>query len=164
LPVLNDVENREVLLTSAFEPNVKKILEQVDDLTKMIFLCSPNNPTGNSFSEENVLEILGNFSGLVIIDEAYIDFSAKESWIKKLEDFPNLVITQTLSKAYGLAGIRLGICYSSAEIITILNKIKPPYNVNELTQQRALERINDNKIVDTEVSDILSKESGYLKL
>jgi histidinol-phosphate aminotransferase len=160
---INDVENREVLLTSAFEPNVKKILEQVDDLTKMIFLCSPNNPTGNSFSEENVLEILENFSGLVIIDEAYIDFSAKESWVKSIKEFPNLVITQTLSKAYGLAGIRLGICYSSAEIISILNKIKPPYNVNELTQQRALERVNNKKYVDIEVSGILDQRNQLLK-
>ncbi|HSI69049.1 MAG TPA: histidinol-phosphate transaminase [Gillisia sp.] len=160
---INNVENREVLLTSVFEPNVKEILERVDAKTKMIFLCSPNNPTGNSFSDENVLEILNNFSGLVIIDEAYIDFSDRESWIKKLDNFPNLVITQTLSKAYGLAGIRLGICYASAEIITILNKIKPPYNVNELTQQRALNRLRDEQVVQSEVSGILKERAILLK-
>ncbi len=107
----------------------------------MIFLCSPNNPTGNIFSREKVQEILTNFSGLVIIDEAYIDFSEEKSWMEELENYPNLVITQTLSKAYGMAGIRLGVCYASAEIITILNRIKPPYNVNELTQKRALSRV-----------------------
>lgn len=160
---INNVENREVLLTSNYEPNVMEILERVDKKTKMIFLCSPNNPTGNSFSEKNILEILNNFSGLVIVDEAYIDFSAKESWIKKLENFPNLVITQTLSKAYGLAGIRLGICYASAEIIAVLNKIKPPYNVNELTQQRAIERLGDKKAFISEVSDILKEREQLLK-
>lgn len=160
---INNIENREVLLTSSFEPDVKQILKNVDETTKMIFLCSPNNPTGNSFSEANVLEILQNFSGLVIIDEAYIDFSAKESWLKRLEDFPNLVITQTLSKAYGMAGIRLGVCYASEEIIRILNRIKPPYNVNELTQQRALQRLQDRDILNTEVSEILVERERLLK-
>ncbi|MCM4158971.1 histidinol-phosphate transaminase [Antarcticibacterium flavum] len=160
---INNIENREVLLTTAFEPDVKQILKKIDEATKMIFLCSPNNPTGNSFSEANVLEILENFSGLVVIDEAYIDFSEKESWIKRLEDFPNLVITQTLSKAYGMAGIRLGICYASEEIIRILNRIKPPYNVNELTQQRALERLQHKEDVDSEVSGILDERKGLFE-
>lgn len=122
-------------------------------------MCSPNNPTGNSFSEENILEILESFNGLVIIDEAYIDFSAKDSWLKKLQDFPNLVVTQTLSKAFGMAGIRLGICYASVEIIEILNKIKPPYNINELTQVRALDRVLRKGEVDTEVSDLLKERT-----
>ena len=138
---INAVENREVLLSTDFQPQIEKILEAVDDNTKIIFLCSPNNPTGNSFSEESVMTLLENFNGLIVIDEAYIDFSEKESWLKKIDQYPNLIITQTLSKAYGLAGIRLGICYASAEVISVLNKIKPPYNVNELTQKRALERL-----------------------
>lgn len=154
---INDIENREILLTTDFEPDVSAILKKADEKTKMIFLCSPNNPTGNSFSEENVLEILNNFSGLVVIDEAYIDFSEKESWLQKLDKYPNLVVTQTLSKAYGMAGIRLGICYSSEEIIGILNKIKPPYNVNELTQQRAFNRLLDSVKLNSEVSDILKE-------
>lgn len=152
---INDVENREVLLTSNFEPDVEEILQQLDENTKMIFLCSPNNPTGNSFSEEKVLQILQNFAGLVVIDEAYIDFSEKQSWMKQLDKFGNLVVTQTLSKAYGMAGIRLGICYASEEIIQILNRIKPPYNVNELTQLRAFNRVLDPEKVKLEVSDIL---------
>jgi histidinol-phosphate aminotransferase len=140
---INNIENREVLLNSDFEPNVEEILNSVDQNTKLIFLCSPNNPTGNSFSEEKIIYILENFNGLVVIDEAYIDFSNKESWLNKLKEYPNLVITQTLSKAFGMAGIRLGICYASVEIIQILNKIKPPYNVNELTQLRALDRVHN---------------------
>ena len=154
---INNIENREVLLNSDFEPNVEKILNSVDQNTKMIFLCSPNNPTGNSFSEEKIIHILENFNGLVIIDEAYIDFSTEESWLNKMEQYPNLVITQTLSKAFGMAGIRLGICYASEGIIEILNKIKPPYNVNELTQLRALDRVLNKEEVDSEIADLLKQ-------
>ena len=149
---LNDVEDREVVLKSNFQPDVQQILAAVDSHTKIIFLCSPNNPTGNSFSEAAVSEILENFSGLVVIDEAYIDFSSEKSWLEKLNEYPNLVITQTLSKAYGLAGIRLGVCYASEEIIALLNKIKPPYNVNELTQQKAAERLKNLKTVQQEIT------------
>ena len=156
---INNIENREVLLNSDFEPNVEKILNSVDQNTKMIFLCSPNNPTGNSFSEEKIIHILKNFNGLVVIDEAYIDFSNKESWLNKLKEYPNLVITQTLSKAFGMAGIRLGICYASVEIIQILNKIKPPYNVNELTQLRALDRVLNKQCVDLEIADLLKQRT-----
>jgi histidinol-phosphate aminotransferase len=154
---LNEIEDREVVLKSDFQPDVAAILEKIDAQTKIIFLCSPNNPTGNSFSEASVEKILKNFNGLVVIDEAYIDFSAEESWLQRLEEFPNLVITQTLSKAYGLAGIRLGICYASEEIINLLNKIKPPYNVNELTQQRALDRLSKPEEVNRELQLILQE-------
>ncbi len=157
LAQLNEVEDREVILKSDFQPDTNKILHQVDSNTKIIFLCSPNNPTGNSFSEAAVLELLTNFRGLVVIDEAYIDFSEKRSWLERLEEFPNLVITQTLSKAYGLAGIRLGICYASEEIIAILNKIKPPYNVNELTQQRSMARLMNQGEVRREIGEILDQ-------
>jgi len=160
---INDIENREVLLTSDFQPDISKIFMEVDDTTKLIFLCSPNNPTGNSFSEEKILEMLNNFNGLVVIDEAYIDFSESKSWIGKLKKFPNLIVTQTLSKAYGMAGIRLGICYASAEIIQILNKIKPPYNVNELTQKRARERVADVISVKKEIADILIERNKLYK-
>jgi histidinol-phosphate aminotransferase len=160
---INAVENREVLLSLDFQPQIEKILEAVDANTKIIFLCSPNNPTGNSFSDESVLYLLQNFSGLVVIDEAYIDFANKESWISELEEYPNLVITQTLSKAYGLAGIRLGICYASPSIISVLNKIKPPYNVNELSQQRAFERLNDEEKVIAEIQSIRKQRSKLLK-
>jgi histidinol-phosphate aminotransferase len=100
---------------------------------------------------------------LIVIDEAYIDFSEKESWLTRIEKYPNLIITQTLSKAYGLAGIRLGICYASPEIIAVLNKIKPPYNVNELTQQRALERLSDSKKIESEITAIIKQRDLLLK-
>lgn len=161
---INAVENREVLLSEDFQPQVEKILEAVDSNTKIIFLCSPNNPTANSFSDESVVYLLQNFKGLVVIDEAYIDFSKKQSWMNELDEYPNLIITQTLSKAYGLAGIRLGICYASAEIISILNKIKPPYNVNELTQRRALERLNDPEKIKSEIASIIEQREELLKV
>lgn len=156
---INHIENREVLLTKDFQPNMEAVLDQVDGNTKLIFLCSPNNPSGNSFSDASVERLLLEFPGLVVIDEAYIDFSDKESWLRRLDKHPNLVITQTLSKAYGMAGIRLGICFASTEIIAVLNKIKPPYNVNELTQERAIERLLNVDYVEAEVSDILVERS-----
>ena len=161
---INAVENREVLLSQDFQPEIDKILAAVDANTKMLFLCSPNNPTGNSFDDESIVTLLKNFKGLVVIDEAYIDFSKKPSWLNELDEYPNLVITQTLSKAYGLAGIRLGICYASAAIIAVLNKIKPPYNVNELTQQRALERLADKEKIQLEIDSIIIQRDDLLKV
>jgi histidinol-phosphate aminotransferase len=161
---LNNVENREVLLSSDFQPKAEQILEVVDACSKILFLCSPNNPSGNSFSDDAVVKLLENFKGLVVIDEAYIDFSEKESWLNRLSDYPNLIITQTLSKAYGLAGIRLGICYASEEIIAVLNKIKPPYNVNELTQKRALERLSDPEKIKGEIKSIMNQRAKLLKV
>ena len=161
---INAVENKEVLLSTDFQPEIDKILDAVDDNTKMIFLCSPNNPTGNSFSDESIVTLLQNFNGLVVIDEAYIDFSKKQSWVNELDGYPNLIITQTLSKAYGLAGIRLGICYASAAIISVLNKIKPPYNVNELSQIRALERLADNEKIQLEIDSIVTQREDLLKV
>lgn len=161
---INAVENREVLLSNDFQPQVEKILEAVDTNSKIIFLCSPNNPTGNSFSEESVRTLLESFNGFVVIDEAYIDFSDKEGWLKKLDQYPNLIITQTLSKAYGLAGIRLGVCYASTEVISVLNKIKPPYNVNELTQLRALERLSDEVKIASEITSIIAQRTELLSV
>lgn len=160
---LNNVENREVFLSPSFEPDIDSIYKKLDKHTKIIFLCSPNNPTGNTFSEDCILEILENFKGLVVIDEAYIDFSDKLSWLTQLAKFPNLIIVQTLSKAYGMAGIRLGICFASEEIIQILNKIKPPYNVNELTQKKALECLADLKKVTSEISEIVTERKRLKK-
>jgi len=130
-----------------------------DQYSKILFLCSPNNPSGNSFNIKNVERLLLNFNGIVVIDEAYIDFSDQKSWLNRLEEFPNLIITQTLSKAYGLAGIRLGICFASKEIISVLNKIKPPYNINELTQQKALERLSIPEDVKNEIQNILQQRN-----
>lgn len=160
---INAVENKEVLLTSDFEPDVPSILNAVDGKTKLIFICSPNNPTGNAFQKEAIQKLLESFNGLVIIDEAYIDFAEQDSWLSRLKDYPNLIVTQTLSKAYGLAGIRLGIGYASKEIIAVLNKIKPPYNVNQLTQQRALERVLSIEAVAIEVQQILKEREALIQ-
>ncbi|MFK5959493.1 MAG: histidinol-phosphate transaminase [Lutibacter sp.] len=157
LAKINNVDEKEVLLTNNFEPNVDEILKVIDENSKILFLCSPNNPTGNSFNAERVETLLKAFKGLVVIDEAYIDFSSKKSWLKRLNEFPNLMITQTLSKAYGMAGIRLGICYASKEIIAVLNKIKPPYNVNELTQKKAYKRLLCVNKVQTEIHKIVEQ-------
>ena len=154
---LNEVEERKVQLQQDFQPNVEDILKVADANSKMLFICSPNNPTGNLISSKKIVQLLENFNGLVVIDEAYIDFANQKSWISKLNNYPNLVVTQTLSKAYGLAGIRLGICFASAEIISILNKIKPPYNVNELTQMCAIERLQNKEKVAEEVKTILAE-------
>jgi histidinol-phosphate aminotransferase len=160
---INAVENKEVLLTTDFEPNVGEILNVVDASSKLIFICSPNNPTGNAFKKEKIQMLLKSFNGLVVIDEAYIDFSKDESWLSALKTYPNLIVTQTLSKAYGLAGIRLGICYASKEIIGVLNKIKPPYNVNQLTQQRAFQRVLNQDLVNQEVKQILEERAELIK-
>ncbi|WP_313580737.1 histidinol-phosphate transaminase [Chishuiella sp.] len=141
---LNAIEYRKSLLNeNDFQPNIEDIFSKVDEYTKMIFLCSPNNPTGEIIKREYILEIVKRFNGLVIIDEAYIDFSTEPSWIEEIKNYPNIIVIQTLSKAFGLAGIRLGILYASLDIIAVLNKIKPPYNINQLTQQKALEILKD---------------------
>jgi histidinol-phosphate aminotransferase len=160
---INAVENKTVLLDEDFQPQVKQIIGAADKNSKILFLCSPNNPTGNSFSEAIIRELLLKFKGLVVLDEAYIDFSAKESWLKNLEKHPNLIIIQTLSKAYGLAGIRLGACYASREIIAVLNTIKPPYNVNELTQQRAIKRLQVMDVIQNEVAQLVSERKRLHK-
>ncbi len=151
---LNAIENREVILNEFFEPQTDLVLSKVDSKTKIIFLCSPNNPTGNIFPEDSITKLLKKFSGIVVLDEAYIDFSDKVSWLKKINDYPNLVIIQTLSKAYGMAGIRVGILYASPEIIAIINKIKPPYNVNVLSQNKAITQLKNQKNVQQQIDEI----------
>ncbi|MGY5351415.1 histidinol-phosphate transaminase [Wenyingzhuangia sp. IMCC45533] len=160
---LNHIAIKEVPLKINFQPDVSAILKTVDSNTKIIFLCSPNNPSGNLFDYANVKAIVDGFNGLVVVDEAYIDFASEPSWVSRLQKHPNLIVSQTMSKAYGMAGIRLGVCYASAEIITVLNKIKPPYNVNELTQQRALERLLAHEDVQEEIEAILV-ERGSLEI
>lgn len=159
LAEINNVENREVLLLENFQPDLSQVAKAIDSQSKILFICSPNNPSGNTFDADVIEKMMVQFPGLVVIDEAYVDFSEQASWLTRLKDFPNLIVTQTLSKAYGMAGIRLGICYASAEIIAVLNKIKPPYNVNKLTQTKALERIMDVEGVQQEIQNILKQRS-----
>ena len=159
---INAVEIKSVQLDDNFQPKVDEILEVSNDNSKLLFLCSPNNPTGNSFEAKSIEELIKKFQGIVVIDEAYIDFSNEDSWLSRLSEFPNLIVTQTLSKAYGMAGIRLGICYASSEIISVLNRIKPPYNVNELTQQRAIQQLKLNDLTKKQVEDILTERKNLI--
>ena len=138
----NGVENIEIPLKSDFSIDKNEILKLSSESTKILFLCSPNNPTGNSFDTNDLTDLIKGFNGIVVVDEAYIDFSSKQSLISLINDNNNLIITQTMSKAYGMAGIRLGMGFSNQKIINYLNKIKPPYNINVLTERKALEELN----------------------
>lgn len=160
---INALNVLEVNLTDQFQPDVNGILKSAHERSKILFLCSPNNPTANSFESESIKQLVSKFKGLVVIDEAYIDFSEEESWINQMDQYPNLIVTQTMSKAYGLAGIRLGLCFASKEIISILNRIKPPYNVNELTQKAAIERLNIQHIIDTQIKEIIDERNDLLE-
>ncbi|MDA8641303.1 histidinol-phosphate transaminase [Flavobacteriaceae bacterium] len=138
----NGVENIEIPLKSDFSIDKNEILKLSSKTTKILFLCSPNNPTGNSFDTNDLIDLIKGFNGVVVVDEAYIDFSSKQSLISLINENNNLIITQTISKAYGMAGIRLGMGFSNQKIINYLNKIKPPYNINVLTERKALEELN----------------------
>lgn len=135
---INDVEIRKVNLLPDYQLNMEGIAEAIDENTKIIFICSPNNPTGNSINREDIETILANFNGLVVIDEAYINYSRQKTFIQELTEYSNLVVLQTLSKAWGLAGLRVGMAFASEEIIEVFNKVKPPYNMNEASQELAL--------------------------
>lgn len=154
---VNGVEFRKVLLNEEFQLDADKLLAEVDEWVKIIFLCSPNNPTGNSLDRDEIYKILNKFEGIVVLDEAYIDFSSEPSFVSELKKYPNLIILQTLSKAWGAAGIRLGMAFASPEIVSILNKIKYPYNVNLLTQERALEILNNEEEVLNQLRNIMSE-------
>ena len=136
---INNVAYRKVNLDANYTLNADKLLAATDDKTKLIFLCSPNNPTGNSLSKEEIDKVIAGFEGIVVLDEAYADFSTRISYIAELDKQPNLIVLQTMSKAWGAAGIRLGMAFASTEIIRLYNKVKYPYNVNQLTQEHALD-------------------------
>lgn len=156
---INNVTCRKVKLTSDFQIDMPAFLSQIDDTVKAIYLCSPNNPTGNSLNRKDIYQILDTFKGIVVVDEAYIDFSSLPSYTKDLSKYPNLVVFQTLSKAWGAAGIRLGMAFASPEIISVLNKIKYPYNVNQLTQEKALEILNNQETMKSQLTLILSERT-----
>ena len=160
---INDVELRKVSLEEDFSLNAQKLLDATDEKTKVIFLCSPNNPSANLFNKSEVEKILTQFKGIVVIDEAYIDFSAKDTWMNRLNEFPNMIIIQTLSKAWGLAAIRMGMAFASAEIIGLLSKVKYPYNINQLAQEYALEQLDKEAEKDAWVADILQEREILVK-
>jgi histidinol-phosphate aminotransferase len=154
---LNAIENIQVPLSSDFQIEVDLVIENIKPNTKLLFICSPNNPSGNTVDRSAIERLLKAFNGLIVIDEAYIDFTEETSWTQFLNVYPNLIVVQTLSKAYGLAGIRLGICYASKEIIAVLNKIKPPYNVNTLTQEAAVKALHNKEVVSDQIASILNE-------
>ncbi len=159
---LNAIEIIRVNLDNNFEPKVDVILNTQNSLSKLLFLCVPNNPTANSFNSSKIEQLIREFNGIVIIDEAYIDFSEYESWTCKLNEFPNLIVVQTCSKGYGLAGIRLGMCYASEAIISILNSIKPPYNISQLTQEKAISKLLDISAISVEINKILEERKWMI--
>jgi len=154
---INNVQVKKIKLTPEFQLDLEAIEQGIDANTKMIFLCSPNNPTGNSLQHEDIQAILDNYFGLVVIDEAYINFSRQRSFIAMLTEYPNLVVMQTLSKAWGLAALRVGIGVASEEIITIMNKIKPPYNINQASQELALQALNEIDQVNEMIKEIVKE-------
>ncbi|MEO8885894.1 MAG: histidinol-phosphate transaminase [Mucilaginibacter sp.] len=154
---INDIEARKVLLTEDFQLDMEGIAEAIDKNTKLIFICSPNNPTGNSINRDDVETLLANFNGIVVVDEAYINFSRQKTFIQELTEYANLVVLQTLSKAWGLAGLRVGMAFASEEIIEVMNKVKPPYNMNEASQQLALQALQNVDQVNAWIKETLTQ-------
>ena len=152
---INDVAIRKAPLLDDFQLDLVHLENLVDENTKLIWICSPNNPTANSMNREDVETILNNFNGLVVVDEAYINFSRQKSFIQELNDYPNLVVLQTFSKAWGLAGLRLGMAFASEAIIEILNRVKPPYNINEVTQELALKALEEVGQVNDMIKELV---------
>lgn len=140
---INDVEIRKASLLEDFQLDLVHLENLADENTKIIWLCSPNNPTGNCLNREDIEMVLNNFNGLVVVDEAYINFARQRSWIQELNEYPNLVVLQTFSKAWGLAGLRLGMAFASPEIIEVMDRVKPPYNINQVTQELALQALEE---------------------
>ena len=160
---INDVGVKEVPLHTNFQLNLEGLENAIDTNTKLIFFCSPNNPTGNSMDREDIEMVVNNFDGIVVIDEAYINYSRHRSFIADLKDYPNLVVMQTFSKAWGLAALRLGINFASTDIIDILNKIKPPYNINQATQELALMALDRLDDVNAMIKETLKERDILVK-
>jgi histidinol-phosphate aminotransferase len=152
---INDIQTKKVSLTEEFQLNLEGIAEAIDTNTKLIFICSPNNPTGNSINRDDIETLLNNFDGIVVVDEAYINFSRQKTFIQELTEYSNLVVLQTLSKAWGLAGLRVGMAFASEEIIEVMNKVKPPYNINESSQQLALKALANVEQVNGWIKETL---------
>lgn len=159
---INDIAIKRVNLSPDYQLRPDAILAAVDEHTKIIFICSPNNPSGNKVRRSDIYEVLNNFNGIVVVDEAYIDFSDEPSFTTELTNYPNLLVMQTFSKAWGLASLRLGMAYASKEIIKILNLIKPPYNISGLTQEKVLEALDNGSAIQRVVEDTLA-ERAFLK-
>ncbi len=157
---INDIEVREAVLDKEFQLQPGILGARIDEFTKIIFICSPNNPTGNIIYHDDIENLLSSFEGLVVIDEAYVNFSRYPSFLPRLSEFPNLLVLQTFSKAWGLAGLRLGMLFGSLEIVTLLNKIKPPYNINQATQEMALEALTHIDMVNDRVRQLVAEREA----
>jgi histidinol-phosphate aminotransferase len=160
---INDVPLKEVPLLPDYQLDLENLEAAIDENTKIIFLCSPNNPTGNSLEREDIEMIINNFDGIVVVDEAYINYSRHLSFISELKDYPNLVVMQTFSKAWGLAALRLGMNFASKEIISIMNKIKPPYNINQATQELALQALDHLEDVNAMIMETVKEREELVK-
>ncbi len=152
---INDIKVQNIPLTTEYQLNMEGIAEAINPNTKLIFVCSPNNPTGNSINREDVETLLANFNGIVVVDEAYINYSRQKSFIQELTEYGNLVVLQTLSKAWGLAGLRIGMAFASEEIIEVFNRVKPPYNINEASQKLALQALDNISQVNSWIKETL---------
>jgi histidinol-phosphate aminotransferase len=157
---VNNVQVKKINLTQDFQLDLGAIEKAIDDHTKLIFLCSPNNPTGNSMHHDDVEAILNNYFGLVVIDEAYINFARQKSFSTQLDEYPNLVVMQTLSKAWGLAALRVGITMAAEEIVAVMNKIKPPYNINQVSQEIALQALDEVGQVNEMIKEIVKEREN----
>jgi histidinol-phosphate aminotransferase len=160
---INNASIKKVPLTSNYQLDLEALAQSIDDHTKLIFICSPNNPTGNSLIRQDVETLLNNYWGIVVIDEAYINFSKNRSFTQELNEYPNLVIMQTLSKAWGLAALRIGMAFASEEIINIMNRIKPPYNINQASQDLVLQALDRIEEVNEMIKEIV-KERQMLEI
>lgn len=160
---INDVGIKRANLTPDFRLDTEKIGETIDESTKLLFICSPNNPTGNCFPREEILKLAKNFAGIVVVDEAYIHFSQEKSLLTEINNFPNLVVLQTFSKAWGLAGLRVGLAFASEEIIKLFNKVKPPYNISEIAQDAILEAFKNSEKVEKTIAEIISEREKLIK-
>lgn len=158
---INNIETRKVKLSADFDMDVNGLLAAADENSKLLFICSPNNPTANSFKREDIITLIKNFEGIVILDEAYIDFVPEKSFLKELVNYPNLIILQTFSKAWGMAGLRLGMAFASPQIIAVFNHIKYPYNINQLTQLKAFELLESEDSKDKWV-EVLVKQKEVM--
>ena len=159
---VNDVEIRKAPLLESFQLDLVHLETLVDENTKIIWLCSPNNPTGNSLNREDIETVLNNFNGIVVVDEADINFAKQKTFTQELSEYPNLVVLQTFSKAWGLAGLRLGMAFASVDIINILNKVKPPYNINQATQDLALKALEEVGQVNDMIKEIVDMREALV--
>lgn len=160
---INDIEYRKVKLDDNFEFSTGELLAATDENTKLIWICTPNNPTGNAYSIDAIKHVAKGFNGIVMVDEAYIDFSSKGSLLAHLDELPNIIVLQTFSKAWGRAGLRLGVAYASKEIIDFYNKVKYPYNINAITQEKAIEALNKYNEVTAWVSELIESREKLAK-